>query len=484
MSTPRVRFAPSPTGYLHIGGVRAALYGWLWAKQKGGEFILRIEDTDQARNTEESVAIIFESLRWLGMDWDEGPEVGGPNAPYYQSKRLELYREYADKLIASGHAYRCYAGKDELAAARAEHKLRTGHEHGFRFQSPWRDRTDGDPTEKHVVRFKAPSEGVIAWDDLVKGRIEVDNATQQDFVLMRPNGLPLYSFGCVVDDLTMGVTLVTRGDDHMINTAPQILMYQALDAAPPEFAHMPMVLGPDGKKLSKRHAAVSVLEYRDMGYLPDAVLNYLVRLGWSHGDQEIFTRAELIELFNWEHVGSGSGRYDQNKFLHVSAEQLRALPHDELAKWVLPFLAKRGIEVGDDDPTLRAALPYLTPRASTLIELADAADYFLRDQPVFEDKARRKFLIPENAETLRELGRRIEGASEFSLEALEAVVGAWLEEADLKMKHIAQPARVALSGRTRSPGLYEVMVVLGRERTLERLKAGAALAESGADLSA
>ncbi|NOY92281.1 MAG: glutamate--tRNA ligase [Deltaproteobacteria bacterium] len=484
MSAPRVRFAPSPTGYLHIGGVRAALYGWLWAKQKGGEFILRIEDTDQARNTEESVGIIFESLRWLGMDWDEGPEVGGPNAPYFQSQRLELYREYADKLIASGHAYRCYAGKEELAAARAEHKLRTGQDHGFRFQSPWRERTDGDATQKHVVRFKAPSKGVIAWDDLVKGRIEVDNATQQDFVLMRPNGLPLYSFGCVVDDLTMGVTLVTRGDDHMINTAPQILMYRALGAEPPQFAHMPMVLGPDGKKLSKRHAAVSVLEYRDMGYLPDAVLNYLVRLGWSHGDQEIFTRAELVELFNWEHVGSGSGRYDQKKFLHVSAEHLRALPHDELAKWVVPFLAERGIEVTPDDATLLAALPYLTPRASTLIELADAADYFLRDAPVFEDKARRKFLIPENAETLRELTRRIEGASEFTLEALEASVKAWLEEADLKMKQIAQPARVAMSGRTRSPGLYEVMVVLGRERTLERLKAGAALAESGVDLSA
>jgi glutamyl-tRNA synthetase len=245
-----------------------------------------------------------------------------------------------------------------------------------------------------------------------------------------------------------------------------------------------MVLGPDGKKLSKRHAAVSVLEYRDMGYLPDAVLNYLVRLGWSHGDQEIFTRAELVELFNWEHVGSGSGRYDQKKFLHVSAEHLRALPHDELAKWVVPFLAKRGLEVTADDTTLRAALPYLTPRASTLIELADAADYFLRDEPVFDDKARRKFLIPENAEILRELTRRIEAASEFSLEALEASVKAWLEEAELKMKTIAQPARVALSGRTKSPGLYEVMVVLGRERTLERLKAGAALAEAGPDLSA
>jgi len=484
MSTPRVRFAPSPTGYLHIGGVRAALYGWLWAKQKGGTFILRIEDTDQARNTDESVDIIFESMRWLGMDWDEGPHVGGPNAPYFQSQRLELYREYADKLVASGHAYRCYADKDELAAARTEHTLRTGHEHGFRFQSPWRDRTDGDPSATHVVRFKSPAEGVIAWDDLVKGHIEVDNATQQDFVLMRPNGLPLYSFGCVVDDLTMGVNLVTRGDDHVINTAPQILMYRALGAEPPQFAHMPMVLGPDGKKLSKRHAAVSVLEYRDLGYLPDAVLNYLVRLGWSHGDQEIFTRSELIKLFDWEHVGSGSGRYDQKKILHVSAEHLRALPHDELGQRVVPFLAERGIEVAHDDATLLAALPYLTPRASTLIELAEAADYFLRPVPVFEDKAQRKFMVPENEATLQEFARRVESADSFTLEGLEAAVNAWLEADGLKMKDIAQPARVALSGRTRSPGLYEVMVVLGRERTLERLKAGAALAASGPDLSA
>ena len=484
MSAPRVRFAPSPTGYLHIGGIRAALYGWLWAKQKGGEFILRIEDTDEQRNTDEAVEIIFESMDWLGMDWNEGPRVGGPNAPYFQSERLDLYREYADKLIASGHAYRCYAGKEELAEARTEHKLRTGHEHGFRFQSPWRDRTDGDPSESHIVRFKSPSEGVIAWDDLVKGRIEVDNATQQDFVLLRPNGLPLYSFGCVVDDLTMGVTLVTRGDDHVINTAPQILMYQALGAEPPTFAHMPMVLGPDGKKLSKRHAAVSVLEYRDLGYLPDAVLNYLVRLGWSHGDQEIFTKDELIELFDWEHVGSGSARYDQKKFLHVNAEHLRALPHAQLARRVVPFLAQRGIEVAEDDTTLLAALPYLTPRASTLIELAEAADYFLRPVPVFEDKARRKFLVPEFAAHLRELLRRVEAAESFDLASLEASVHGWLEAEGLSMKDIAQPARVALSGRTRSPGLYEVMVVLGRERTLERLRAGAALAASGPDLSA
>jgi len=269
----------------------------------------------------------------------------------------------------------------------------------------------------------------------------------------------------------------------VINTAPQILMYQALGAEPPEFAHMPMVLGPDGKKLSKRHAAVSVLEYRDLGYLPDAVLNYLVRLGWSHGDQEIFTRDELIRLFDWEHVGSGSGRYDQKKFLHVSAEHLRALPHAELGKRVTPFLAKRGLEVSDDDATLLAALPYLTPRASTLIELADAADYFLRDKPVFDEKAQRKFLVPGNVEMLRELTRRVE-AAEFTIEGLEASVHAWLEETGLTMKNVAQPARVALSGRTRSPGLYEVMVVLGRERTLERLTAGAALAEAGQDLSA
>ena len=480
MSEVRVRFAPSPTGYLHIGGVRTALYSWLWARQHGGKFILRIEDTDRERSTDESIQIVFESMRWLGLDWDEGPEVGGPHGPYVQSERLDIYASFAEKLIETGHAYRCYATKEEIAAAREAHQ-RTGTKEGFRFESPWRDRTDPpqDPQARYVIRFRAPHIGSTRWKDAVKGEIEIQHSTLQDFILLRPDGMPLYNFGCVIDDLTMGVTLVARGDDHVINTAPQILLYQALAAPVPEFAHMPMVLAPNGEKLSKRHAAVGVLEYRDMGYLPDGVINYLARLGWSHGDQEIFTRAELVEKFSWDRVGSTAGRYDAKKFLHVQEEHLRMLPDAELARKSVPFLERIGIEVEADDPTLLRAIPFVKPRASTLIDVAEAVDYFLRDI-VFEEKGRQKFLVPDNADNLLRLADVVERVDPFDTRTLEETVKSWMEENELPMKSVAQPARVAMTGRTRSPGLFEVMQVLGKQKTVQRLREGAALASSSA----
>ena len=476
MSEVRVRFAPSPTGYLHIGGVRTALYSWLWARQQAGTFILRIEDTDRERSTEESIQIVLESMRWLGLDWDEGPQVGGRHGPYVQSERLGIYAEYAERLIESGHAYRCYATKEEIAVAREAHR-QSGTKDGFRFDSPWRDPTNApeDPNARFVIRFRAPHEGTTSWVDEVKGKIDILNSTLQDFILLRPDGMPLYNFGCVVDDLTMNVTLVARGDDHMINTAPQILLYQALGAPVPTFAHMPMVLAPNGEKLSKRHAAVGVLEYRDMGYLPDAVLNYLARLGWSYGDQEIFTRQELIEKFSWDHVGSTAGRYDAKKFLHVQAEHLRMLSDEEIARWTVPFLRKIGIEVAPDDPVLLKTIPYVKPRASTFVEVAEAVDYFFRDVE-FEDKGKRKFLLPNNAENLLGLAEVVSAVEPFTKEPLDAAVKTWLEDNDLPMKVVAQPARVAMTGRTRSPGLFEVMEVLGRERTLARLQTGARIA--------
>jgi len=478
MSEVRVRFAPSPTGYLHIGGVRTALYSWLWARQNGGAFILRIEDTDKERSTEQSIRIVLDSMRWLGLDWDEGPEVGGDHGPYVQSERLAIYADYAERLLASGHAYRCYATKEEIARAR-EKFTKSGAKAGFRFRSPWRDRNDApsDPNAPFVIRFRAPHEGTTAWDDEVKGRIEVRNDTQQDFILLRPDGMPLYNFGCVVDDLTMAVTLAARGDDHVINTAPQILLYEALGAAPPTFAHMPMVLAPNGEKLSKRHAAVGVLEYRDMGYLPDAVLNYLARLGWSHGDQEIFTRQELVDKFSWSHVGSTAGRYDAKKFLFVQEEHLRMLPDERIASLAVPFLAAIGIDVEPEDPVLLAAIPYIKPRAATLADVADGVSYFLHDVE-FEEKGQRKFLIPDNAEHLVRLADLVQDVDPFEKERLDAVVKTWLEESGLPMKKVAQPARVAMTGRTRSPGLFEVMEVLGKERTVARLRAGAELAAS------
>jgi glutamyl-tRNA synthetase len=476
MSEVRVRFAPSPTGYLHIGGVRTALYSWLWARQHGGTFILRIEDTDRERSTEESIQIVLESMRWLGLDWDEGPEVGGNHGPYVQSERIGIYAEYAEKLIESGHAYRCYATKEEIAAAREAHQ-KSGTKDGFRFRSPWRDRKDSapDPNARHVIRFRAPQDGTTSWVDAVKGEIEIQNSTLQDSILLRGDGMPLYNFGCVVDDLTMEVTLVARGDDHMINTAPQILLYEALGAPVPEFAHMPMVLAPNGEKLSKRHAAVGVLEYRDMGYLPDAVINYLARLGWSYGDQEIFTRQELIERFNWNKVGTTAGRYDAKKFLYVQAEHLRMLSDEEIARGTVPFLAKVGIEITADDPVLLKTIPYVKPRAQTFIEVAEAVDYFFRDVEL-EAKGKRKFLVPAYAENLGKLADVIESVEPFAKGPLEETVKSWLEENELPMKVVAQPARVAMTGRTRSPGLFEVMEVLGREKTLDRLRAGAAIA--------
>lgn len=475
-STVRVRFAPSPTGTLHIGGVRTALYSWLWARQHGGEFILRIEDTDAARSTEESVQVVLDSMRWLGLDWDEGPEVPGAHGPYFQTERQALYREWSEKLIASGHAFRCYATREEIQAQRDA--FEAGGKKGFRFRSEWRERTDGDPEVPHSVRFKAPSEGAVSWEDLLRGRIEVHNREQQDFVLLRPNGLPLYNFGCFVDDLTMEITLVARGDDHIINTPQQLLLYEAVGAEPPRFAHLPMVLGPDGKKLSKRHAAVGVLEYRDMGYLPDAVLNYLARLGWSHGDQEIFTRDELVAKFGWDHVGRTASQYDKKKFEHVQNTHLHMTEDARLAALVVPWLAKRGVEVDAKDPRLVAAIGPVKLRATTLEELAEGLDYFFRadDALEYEDKGRRKFLTAELAPNLDKLAELVEAASPFDETTLENSVTTWMTENELAMKDVAQPARMALSGRTRSPGLYETIVLLGQDAAVRRLRAGAALA--------
>ena len=475
MSDVRVRFAPSPTGYLHIGGARTALCNWLWARHHGGKFVLRIEDTDRERSTEESIQVIFDSMRWLGLDWDEGPGVGGPHGPYLQTERLGIYAEFTEKLIAAGHGYRCYATKEEIQQAREEYQQATGRKEGFRFQSPWRNRKD-ELDRPHVIRFKAPADGSTGWNDLVRGHIEYPNDQLQDSVVVRGDGVPLYNFGAVVDDLTMGINLVARGDDHMVNTPIQILLYEALGGAPPQLAHLPMILAPNGQKLSKRHAAVSVLDYRDAGYLADGVLNYLARLGWSHGDQEVFRREELIEHFDWAHVGRTGARYDAKKFEYVQAEHLRMRDDGELAAMAVPFLAERGLEVKADDPRLRAALPYLKPRATTLKDLAEAADYFFREPPAFDDKARAKFLQPERAAILMRLAEAVGAVEPFDVATLDTEIKAWLDREGIAMKDMAQPARVALSGRTQSPGLFEVMAVLGKATTLARLENAAGIA--------
>jgi glutamyl-tRNA synthetase len=472
MTEVRVRFAPSPTGYLHIGGARTALYNWLWARKHGGTFVLRIEDTDRERSTPESVRAIFDALEWLGLDWDEGPKVGGPHGPYFQTERLPLYREYADRLVESGHAYRCYATRQELDQARAEYEQRTGKK-GWKYPGWWRDKGPADwPSDKpYVYRVKVPEQGSTAWDDLVKGRIEIRHSEMQDDVLMRSDGMPLYNFGCVVDDVTMGITLVARGDDHLINTPLQLLLYGALGVSPPQFAHLPMILDERGKKMSKREGAGSVEAYRERGFVPDGVLNYLARLGWSFGDQELFSRDELIASFDWANVGREGARYDEKKFLHVQAHHLRLLPTEALAAGALPFAKARGLELAEDAPKLGAAVETVRQRAQTLVEVADMIDYYFREPPELDEKADRKFLVPAVGPHLRSYRALLEAVDPFVPATLEPATNAWMEAQGLTFKDYAQAARVALSGRSATPGLFEVMEVLGKERCLARLDA-------------
>jgi glutamyl-tRNA synthetase len=476
---PRLRFAPSPTGYLHIGGVRTALFNWLWARKTGGTFILRIEDTDQERSTPENERIILRDMRWLRLTWDEGPDTGGAAGPYRQMERLPLYREFADRLVAAHAAYRCYCTKEELDAQRAALRARDPKAQ-FRYPGTCRDRSDS-PDRPWVLRMRAPSSGAVTYRDLVFGEITTPNDTQQDAVLMRSDGVPLYNLGAVVDDITMGITLVARGRDHMINTPVQILLYEALGHKPPAFAHLPMMLGADGQKLSKRHGAVAVGEYRDQGIHPAGLLNYLVRFGWSFGDEEIFSMAALTEKFSWERCSTSDGKYDAKKLAAIAFEHLKQpelTSDDAYAEGVLPFLEKRGITRADR-ATLVTALPLVRPRAQTFVEAADALDYFFREPPVYDEKAVKKFLVPDKAARLADLRALLAGAPEFRRGPLEERVVAWLSEQKLELKDVAQPARVALTGRSASPGLFEVLEILGRERALARLDHAVAVVSAG-----
>ncbi len=470
----RVRFAPSPSGYLHIGGARTALFNWLWARKLGGTFVLRVEDTDQERSNPESVRAIFDALRWLGLDWDEGPEVGGAYGSYFQSERRRLYREVAERLIAAGAAYRCDLTKEELDQLRADYKAKNPKGE-FVYRGPIRECTD--PTKPHVVRFRVPRDGATHFVDKVFGAISTPNSEQSDFVLMRSDGFPLYNFAAVVDDHAMGITLVARGRDHVGNTPQQVLLYKALGFEPPEFAHLPLMLAPNGEKLSKRNASVGVQDYRDRGYTPGGVLNYLVRFGWSHGDQEIFSRDELVKLFDWDRVGKSDGKFDEKKFADVQFEHLKrpelTSPAD-YASMVAPFLAARGL-AAPDGARLAAAIPTIRDRAHTLVEAADLLDFFLREPPVM-DEAARPLLTPATAAYLETLKTICVETEPFAAPALEARFKSWVESSGIKMKDVAQPVRVALTGRKASPGLFDVMVVLGRAATLDRLDRGIRIA--------
>jgi glutamyl-tRNA synthetase len=450
----RVRFAPSPTGYLHIGGARTALFNWLWARQQKGKFVLRIEDTDRDRSTEESVKAILDGMKWMGLDWDEGPVVGGPNSPYFQTQRLATYDRYAEQLIAKGKAYRCNCTKEELDRLRAQ---AAKEKRGFKYPGTCRDKNLPKGTPGAVVRFRVPDEGATTFKDLVKGEITTGHKEMQDEVILRADGVPLYNFGAVVDDIEMGITMVARGDDHVVNTPRQILMYQALDYPVPVFAHLPMILGADKQRLSKRHGAVSVLQYRDEGYLPGALLNYLARLGWSHGDQEIFSLQELIEKFDWEHVGANAGVFNPQKLEWLNQQWIKATPPAELA-------------VQASVPTEFAAL--MQERARNLNEIRDAyRAYMVPELPAYDEKAAAKHLTAETRPLLEAARELIGRTFAQGPQGMEQAFRALAEEKGVGLGKLAQPVRVAVTGTTVSPPLFETIALLGQDRALRRMDA-------------
>jgi glutamyl-tRNA synthetase len=462
---PRLRFAPSPTGYLHIGGARTALFNWLWARRTGGTFVLRIEDTDQGRSTKQAEDAILDALRWLGLDWDEGPEVGGPYGPYFQMQRLEIYREYAEKLIREGKAYACTCTKEELDVLR---KQAESEKRQFKYPGTCRDKPY-DRSKRHVVRIRMPESGATVYDDLVKGPITTPHDTLQDEVILRADGVPLYNFGALVDDITMKITLVARGDDHVNNTARQILMYQAMGAPVPVFAHLPMILGSDKTRLSKRHGATSATAYRDMGYLPNAVVNYLARLGWSHGDDEIFSPEQLVNLFDFKDVGQAAAVFDPSKMLWVNHTWMRKLSTEELARGALPFFAAAGLQV-EDDAKLRHVMEVARERAKTFGEAVEQFRYFYA--PIqLDPKAKLKFLVPEAKPVLEAVRSGVAALGALETASLEKLFHEIAELRGLSIGKVAQPVRVALTGGTASPGIYDVVQILGREETLKRLDA-------------
>ena len=450
----RTRFAPSPTGFLHIGSVRTGLFSWAYARRHGGKFILRIEDTDLERSTEASVNAILESMKWLGLDWDEGP--------FFQMKRLPRYKQAAEQLIAAGHAYPCWATKEELEELRT--RQRQNNEKP-RYDGRWRpERAKGlkkPEGVKPVIRFRTPEEGEVGWNDLVKGPISFPNKELDDLVILRADGVPTYNFGVVVDDLDMEITHVIRGDDHVNNTPRQIHIFNALGKPLPAFAHLPMILGADGERLSKRHGAVSVLQYREDGFLPEALNNTLARLGWSHGNEEVFSREKLVEWFDFAHVSRSPAKFDAEKALWMNQQYIKRTDDAQLALLLAPFLdAKAG-------PPLEKVVALLKDRANSLQQLADSARIFY----VYETPAAQDVEKQVNERTLPALRMLHAGLGDAPWErkSLGAAISAVLKATGLKMPELAMPVRLLVTGRTQTPSLDAVLELLGREIVLERL---------------
>jgi glutamyl-tRNA synthetase len=461
------RFAPSPTGYLHIGGARTALFNWLYARAKGGKMLLRIEDTDQARSTEGAILAILDGLRWLGLDWD--------GEPVYQLSRAERHREIAEQLLAEGKAYRCYATPEELQTMREKARAE-GRAPGY--DGAWRDRDHSEAPDgvAPAIRFKAPREGETVIEDRVQGRVVFQNKDLDDLIILRSDGSPTYNLSVVVDDHDMGITHVIRGDDHLTNAARQTQIFKALGWETPIYAHVPLIHGPDGAKLSKRHGALGVEAYREMGYLPAALRNYLVRLGWSHGDAEIISTEEMISWFDLSAIGRSAARFDFVKLENLNGHYLRAMADSEIVdhlKALIPDLPDGGAlaaRIGTDGwRKLEGAMPGLKERAKTLIELIDSAGYLFVERPLTLDDQAKKQLDEAGRETLASLLPKLKDVEPWTPEALEACVRAFAEATGRKLGKVAQPLRAALTGRATSPGIFDVLEVLGREESLGRI---------------
>jgi glutamyl-tRNA synthetase len=453
------RFPPSPTGNLHIGGARTALFNWLLARSQNGTFVLRIEDTDVGRSTREMTEGILEAMRWLGLDWDEGP--------YFQSQRLDIYNEHIEGLLASNQAYYCQCSAEEVEAMRDKARAE-----GQKPKYNGRCRELGlGPGPGRVVRIKSPLEGETGFEDLVKGYIRVDNRELDDFVLRRADGMPTYNLAVVVDDALMGMTHILRGDDHLSNTPKQVILYRALSFELPLFGHVPMILGPDKKKLSKRHGARSVLEYRDQGYLPQAVQNTLVRLGWSHGDQEIFAPDELIRLFSLKNLGKSACVFNSEKLDWVNSQHIKLAPVQDLVPLLEDQLRRKGFPQ-TDPKYLRQVVPLLQPRSTTMADMADQAAVFVQDDEhiCYDPDLVAKVLTPEVRPYLKELCRRLQSLSSFTQQELEDEVQDYLQQTGIKFKLLAQPVRVAITGKKASPGLFETMAVLGQDSVVRRIQ--------------
>ncbi|CZF77086.1 glutamate--tRNA ligase [Grimontia marina] len=460
--TVKTRFAPSPTGFLHVGGARTALYSWLCAKHASGEFVLRIEDTDLERSTQEAIDAIIEGMEWLGLDWDEGP--------YYQTKRFERYNEVVDQLLSEDKAYKCYAPKELLDEIREE-QMAAGVKPRYDANHPKVLAANQAATEESpfCIRFRNPKEGTVVFDDKIRGRIEIANSELDDLIIRRTDGSPTYNFCVVIDDWDMGITQVIRGEDHINNTPRQINIYKAIGAAVPEFAHCSMILGDDGAKLSKRHGAVSVMQYRDDGYLPKALLNYLVRLGWSHGDQEIFSLDEMIKLFNLESVSKSASAFNTEKLLWLNNHYIKTSAPEYVAEYLQWHLNAKEIDVSNG-PAITDVIKLVGERCNTLIELAEQCRYFYQDFEQFEAGAAKKHLRPVAKEALELALSKAESLEDWNTENLHQLIADVCCELELGMGKVGMPLRVAVTGQGQSPSVDAVMNLIGRARVVSRIE--------------